>query len=67
MEATVNISVKKLYGMKNVPMRVPHAMPPRSRSAQHPILLNISFGSSSGPTADFCACSISSILWSTFS
>jgi hypothetical protein len=110
----VNSSVNKLYGMKNVPIRVPykntkggwgggdegrdsfffsergaivrldqngeeitggwmyaghetlssltHAMAPRSLSAQHPMLLSISSGNVSGPTALFWACSISSIL-----
>ena len=52
--------------MKKVPIRVPHAIPPRSLNAQQPILLKISLGNVSGPTALFCACSINSILWSTF-
>jgi hypothetical protein len=39
-----------------------HASAPRSLSAQHPMLLSISSGNNSGPTALFCACSINSIL-----
>ena len=52
----------KLYGIKNVPIRVPTAILPRSLRAQHPILRKMSFGSASGSAAFLQAASMISIL-----